>query len=84
MSNPYPTPRSNRARELWQKLTEGGEEVQCGWLKDRYGVSWQVVPTALVEMLSKSDSAASQRAIAAMLRMKKLDISALRQAYEHA
>jgi len=66
---------------LWQKLTEGGEEVQCGWLKDKYGVSWQVVPTALIEMLSKTDSAASQRAMSAMLKMKKLDIAELKRAY---
>ncbi len=66
---------------LWQKLTEGGEEVQCGWLKDKYGVSWQVVPTALIEMLSKTDSAASQRAMSAMLKMKKLDIAELTRAY---
>jgi predicted 3-demethylubiquinone-9 3-methyltransferase (glyoxalase superfamily) len=68
---------------LWQKLCEGGEEVQCGWLRDKYGISWQVVPVALMEMLSTSDEAASQRAVAAMLAMKKLDIAALRRAYEN-
>jgi predicted 3-demethylubiquinone-9 3-methyltransferase (glyoxalase superfamily) len=69
---------------LWQKLCEGGEEVQCGWLKDKYGVSWQVVPVEFMQMLGKSDKAASQRAITAMLGMKKLDISVLRRAYENA
>ena len=68
----------------WQKLCEGGKEVQCGWLTDKYGVSWQVVPMALIEMLKKSDGAASQRAMNAMLGMKKLDISVLRRAYESA
>ncbi len=66
---------------LWQKLTEGGEEVQCGWLTDKYGVSWQVVPTALIEMLSKTNTAASQRAVSAMLKMKKLNIAELKRAY---
>jgi predicted 3-demethylubiquinone-9 3-methyltransferase (glyoxalase superfamily) len=70
--------------ELWQKLSEGGLEGQCGWLTDKYGVSWQVVPKALMEMLSKSDRAASQRAISAMLKMKKLDIAVLQRAYENA
>jgi predicted 3-demethylubiquinone-9 3-methyltransferase (glyoxalase superfamily) len=69
---------------LWRSLCEGGNEVQCGWLTDKYGVSWQVVPVALMEMLSKTDTAASQRAIAVMLRMKKLDIAALRRAYDNA
>lgn len=70
--------------ELWRKLSEGGEEEQCGWLKDKYGVSWQIVPKAFIEILSKTDNAASQRAISAMLKMKKLDISVLRRAYENA
>lgn len=60
--------------ELWQKLTEGGEEGQCGWLTDKYRVSWQVVPTALYEMFGGENAAASQRAFSAMLGMKKLDI----------
>jgi predicted 3-demethylubiquinone-9 3-methyltransferase (glyoxalase superfamily) len=58
--------------------------VQCGWRTDKYGVSWQAVPVALMEMLSGTDTAASQRAIAVMLRMKKLDIAALRRAYDNA
>ena len=67
----------------WQRLSEGGDEKaqQCGWLSDKYGVSWQVVPTALVEMLNDPDYEKSQRAMAAMLKMKKLDIEALRRAY---
>jgi predicted 3-demethylubiquinone-9 3-methyltransferase (glyoxalase superfamily) len=68
----------------WTKLSEGGDEraQQCGWLKDRFGVSWQVVPTVLSEMVKDPESAASQRAMEAMLRMKKLDIRELQQAYE--
>jgi predicted 3-demethylubiquinone-9 3-methyltransferase (glyoxalase superfamily) len=67
----------------WTKLSAGGDAKaqQCGWLKDKYGVSWQVVPTVLVEMLSDHDSKKSQRAMEAMLRMKKLDIAQLKQAY---
>jgi predicted 3-demethylubiquinone-9 3-methyltransferase (glyoxalase superfamily) len=67
----------------WHRLSEGGDEraQQCGWLKDKFGVSWQVVPTALIEMLSDPDPAKSQRAMTAMLQMKKLDIEALRRAH---
>jgi predicted 3-demethylubiquinone-9 3-methyltransferase (glyoxalase superfamily) len=61
----------------WDKLTEGGEESQCGWLKDRYGLSWQVVPKGMVEVLNDPDPARGQRAMAAMLGMKKLDLAAL-------
>ena len=68
--------------EFWKKLTEGGEEVQCGWLKDKYGLSWQVVPTALPEMLQDKDPAKAQRVMKAMLQMKKIDIQTLKQAYE--
>ncbi len=67
---------------LWEKLSEGGEQGPCGWLKDRYGLSWQIVPTALNEMLASGDAARSQRVMQAMLKMGKLDISVLRQAYE--
>ncbi|MGA2255737.1 MAG: VOC family protein [Thermoguttaceae bacterium] len=67
---------------LWQELSAGGQEVQCGWLTDKYGVSWQIVPTVLPDMLSSSDRAAAQRAFTAMLGMTKLDISALRRAYQ--
>jgi predicted 3-demethylubiquinone-9 3-methyltransferase (glyoxalase superfamily) len=66
----------------WSRLTEGGEEVQCGWLKDRYGVSWQVVPDALVEMVSDPDPVKAARTTEAMLAMTKLDIAALRRAYD--
>lgn len=67
---------------FWDKLSAGGEEVQCGWLKDRFGVSWQVVPIVLVEMLGDKDPEKSQRVMAAMLRMKKIRIEGLRRAYE--
>jgi len=67
----------------WQKLSEGGDEKsqQCGWLKDKYGVSWQVVPSLLIEMMNDPDSGKSQRVMAAMLQMKKLDIAGLKRAY---
>ena len=64
----------------WSKLTAGGQEVQCGWLKDKYGVSWQVVPTILGKLLSDKDAAKAQRVMQAMLRMVKLDIKKLQQA----
>ena len=68
----------------WEKLSEGGDDKaqQCGWLKDRYGVSWQIVPTTLSEMLNDRDPAKSERVMKALLQMKKLDIRTLRQAYE--
>lgn len=65
---------------FWTGLSEGGEEGPCGWLKDRYGLSWQIVPTALSELLSDPDQEKAQRAMKAMLEMKKLDIAALRAA----
>jgi len=67
----------------WQKLSEGGDEKaqQCGWLKDKYDVSWQIVPGVLVEMLNDPDSRKSQRAMEALLRMKKIDIDDLKRAY---
>ena len=65
----------------WERLCEGGEEKACGWLKDKYGVSWQVVPTVLPLMISDPDSAKSKRAMAAMLTMKKLDIAELQRQY---
>jgi Uncharacterized protein conserved in bacteria len=64
----------------WEKLTEGGAEVQCGWLKDKFGLSWQIVPTILVELLQIKDSEKSQRVMKAMFQMKKLDIAALKAA----
>ncbi len=68
--------------ELWEELSFGGEEDGCGWLRDKYGVSWQVVPTLLGEMLSDPDPQRSQRVMQAMLQMKKLDVKTLQQAYE--
>jgi predicted 3-demethylubiquinone-9 3-methyltransferase (glyoxalase superfamily) len=68
--------------DLWEKLSEGGEQGPCGWLKDRYGLSWQIVPTALGEMLNDEDPKKAERVMAAMLQMKKIDIQALKQAYE--
>jgi predicted 3-demethylubiquinone-9 3-methyltransferase (glyoxalase superfamily) len=67
---------------LWRKLSEGGQEGQCGWLTDKYGVSWQVVPRALLKLLNTADNAASQRAVSAMMKMTKLDIAALQRAYQ--
>jgi predicted 3-demethylubiquinone-9 3-methyltransferase (glyoxalase superfamily) len=68
--------------QLWERLSEGGEQGPCGWLKDRYGLSWQVVPTALVEMLQDEDPNRAERVMAAMLQMKKIDLETLRQAYD--
>ena len=65
---------------FWKKLSAGGEKVQCGWLKDKYGLSWQIVPTVLGELLSGKDVAKSQRVMQAMLKMVKLDIKKLKQA----
>jgi predicted 3-demethylubiquinone-9 3-methyltransferase (glyoxalase superfamily) len=66
---------------LWEALCEGGEPGQCGWLKDRYGLSWQIVPTALGELIGGPDAAGAQRAVAAMLQMQKLDVATLQKAY---
>jgi len=66
----------------WSKLTEGGEESQCGWLKDRFGLSWQVVPTVLGRMLSAADREKAQRVTKAFMQMKKFDIAALETAYK--
>lgn len=68
--------------EMWAKLSAGGEKVQCGWLKDKYGLSWQIVPTALGEMMKDPDAAKTQRVMAALMQMKKLDIARLQQAFE--
>lgn len=69
--------------ELWGKLTAGGEEGQCGWLKDKFGLSWQIVPTALGQMLGDPDPEKSKRVLDAMLKMKKIDVPTLRQAYNN-
>jgi predicted 3-demethylubiquinone-9 3-methyltransferase (glyoxalase superfamily) len=68
---------------LWELLTEGGEEVQCGWLKDKYGLSWQIVPRGMSDLLNGKDPQGSKRAMQAMLKMKKIDLEMMRQAYEH-
>ena len=65
----------------WEKLSEGGEKGQCGWLKDKYGMSWQIVPTVLGEMLQDKVTKKSERVMKALLQMKKLDIKKLKQAY---
>ncbi len=64
----------------WSTLSEGGEEGPCGWLKDRFGLSWQIVPRVLFELISDPDREKSQRAMAAMLQMGKIDIEALQEA----
>jgi predicted 3-demethylubiquinone-9 3-methyltransferase (glyoxalase superfamily) len=66
---------------MWEKLSEGAEVVECGWLKDKYGLSWQIVPTVIGEMLSDADPARSNRVMQAVLKMKKLDIRKLEEAY---
>lgn len=67
---------------LWAKLTEGGEEGPCGWLKDKFGLSWQIIPRALGEMLSDPDPVKSQNVMQAMFQMKKIDIAGLQRVYE--
>jgi predicted 3-demethylubiquinone-9 3-methyltransferase (glyoxalase superfamily) len=64
----------------WERLTDGGEESQCGWLKDRFGLSWQVIPTGIGELLGDPDPERSRRAAEAMLRMRKLDLEEMRRA----
>jgi predicted 3-demethylubiquinone-9 3-methyltransferase (glyoxalase superfamily) len=68
----------------WGRLTDGGEESQCGWLKDRYGLSWQVVPTGMEELFADPDKGRAERAMKAMLEMRKLDMAALREAADGA
>jgi predicted 3-demethylubiquinone-9 3-methyltransferase (glyoxalase superfamily) len=70
--------------DLWEKLSEGGEKGPCGWLKDKFGVSWQIVPTALGQLLGDKDPKKAQAVMQAMLKMTKLDIAGLRRAYEQA
>jgi len=69
--------------ELWEKLSAGGQPGQCGWLKDKFGLSWQIVPSALVEMLQDQDAEKSNRVMQAMMQMRKIDITRLRRAYEN-
>jgi predicted 3-demethylubiquinone-9 3-methyltransferase (glyoxalase superfamily) len=68
--------------ELWGKLSAGGAEGQCGWLKDKYGLSWQVIPDVLGELLQDKDAGKASRVMQAMLQMRKIDIAKLKQAYE--
>lgn len=69
--------------ELWAKLTaDGGEESMCGWLKDKYGLSWQIIPKALGELMGDPDPVKAQRVTQAMLQMRKIDVAGLQQAYD--
>lgn len=72
----------NEIDEMWAKLSQGGEEGQCGWLKDKYGVSWQIVSPGWDEMLQNKDSKKSERVMKAILTMRKPDLEAIKQAYE--
>jgi predicted 3-demethylubiquinone-9 3-methyltransferase (glyoxalase superfamily) len=72
----------NEVDELWDKLSAGGEKSRCGWLKDKYGVSWQVIPTALGQLLQDKDAEKSKRVMQAMMQMTKIDIAALKKAYD--
>jgi predicted 3-demethylubiquinone-9 3-methyltransferase (glyoxalase superfamily) len=69
---------------LWENLSDGGEVLMCGWLKDKYGVTWQIIPSVLPELLSDPDPGKAERVMDAMLRMKKIDIAALQKAYDSA
>jgi predicted 3-demethylubiquinone-9 3-methyltransferase (glyoxalase superfamily) len=68
--------------ELWEKLLQGGQPSQCGWLKDKYGLSWQIIPSALIKMLRDENTGKAKRVMEAMLQMTKIDISLLQQAYD--
>jgi predicted 3-demethylubiquinone-9 3-methyltransferase (glyoxalase superfamily) len=68
--------------ELWEKLSAGGQPSRCGWLKDKFGLSWQIIPSALMEMLQDKDPQKSQRVMRAMLLMSKIEIAGLKRAYE--
>jgi predicted 3-demethylubiquinone-9 3-methyltransferase (glyoxalase superfamily) len=72
----------NEIDEYWEKLFDGGEKVQCGWLTDKYGISWQIIPTILSDLLNDADTAKSQRVMEAMLKMIKIDIDTLKRASE--
>ncbi len=67
--------------QFWAKLSAGGQEVQCGWLKDKYGLSWQIVPTVLIEMMTDQNAARKERVVKALMQMKKLEIAGLEGAY---
>jgi predicted 3-demethylubiquinone-9 3-methyltransferase (glyoxalase superfamily) len=68
--------------QLWEKLSEGGEQLQCGWLKDKFGLSWQIIPSVLGELLGDEDPEKANRVMSAMLQMGKIEIDGLRRAYE--
>jgi predicted 3-demethylubiquinone-9 3-methyltransferase (glyoxalase superfamily) len=68
--------------DLWERLSAGGQKQPCGWVTDKFGVSWQIVPSILIKMIGDKDAKKSQRVMAAMLKMGKLDIAALKRAYE--
>ncbi len=70
--------------ELWEKLSEGGEKSRCGWLKDKFGLSWQVIHSALGKMLGDKDHGKSKRVMQAMMQMSKIEIATLQEAYDHA
>ena len=70
--------------DLWEKLTAGGQESQCGWLKDKYGLSWQIIPKQLGQMMADKDPEKAKRVMMAMLKMRKIDIAALKRAYDQA
>jgi predicted 3-demethylubiquinone-9 3-methyltransferase (glyoxalase superfamily) len=70
--------------DMWDKLTAGGQEVQCGWLTDKFGVSWQIVPTVLVKLLSDPDPVKAGRVMQAMMKMKKIDIATLQRAQDQS
>ena len=70
--------------ELWEKLSKGGEKGQCGWLKDRFGLSWQIIPSTLGKLLRDKDAEKSKRVMKAMLQMQKIDVKKLKQAYDQA
>jgi len=69
--------------DLWEKLSAGGREDRCGWLQDKYGLSWQIIPTALMEMLGDKNPEKAARVMQAMLKMGKIEVEGLRRAYEH-
>ncbi|MBI5585185.1 MAG: VOC family protein [Deltaproteobacteria bacterium] len=75
-------PTQEELDRLWERLTEGGTVEQCGWLRDKYGVSWQIVPTIMDELMSDPDPEKTNRVMQALLQMKKIDIKGLKQAYE--
>ena len=68
----------------WEKLAAGGKEIQCGWLVDKYGVSWQIVPTVMIDMLRDENAARTQRVMKAMMQMKKIEIAGLKAAYDQS